>query len=110
MQAVTENTRKQLEEANQKLLAMQEELSLAKEQLRTAEAQLINNRESRQLDMAKFEISENNKMALEQAKLEQDGIKHSDDLQLKAQQNAIKAATEINKSIEKNNEILGLEE
>jgi hypothetical protein len=49
-------------------------------------------------------------MALEQAKLEQDGIKHSDDLQLKAQQNAIKAATEINKSIEKNNEILGLEE
>ena len=110
MQALTDSTMQQLEESNQKLLAMQEELKVSQEQLRSAEAQLINNRESRQIDMAKFEISENNKMALEQAKLEQDGIKHSDDLQLKAQQNAIKAATEINKSIEKNNEILGLEE
>lgn len=85
MQAAMEDTMEEL----QKKSAEVEEL---RQQLNTTQINMLNNREQRELDFQKFQIQEQNKMALEIAKLEQNGTKIDNDAILKQQEINIKEA------------------
>ena len=89
MQAAMEDTMFEL----QKKQAEVEEL---RQQLNATQLSMLNNREQRELDFQKFQISEQDKMLLETAKLEQQGVKIDSDAVMKQQEINIKAAeTEI---------------
>lgn len=85
MQAAMEDTMTELE----KMKAENEQL---RQQLNTTQINMLDNREARELDFQKFNIQEQNKMMIETAKLEQNGVKIDNDAMIKQQEVNIKAA------------------
>lgn len=85
MRAAMEDTMSELE----KMKAENEQL---RQQLNTSQMNMLDNRESRELDFQKFRIQEQNKMLIETAKLEQNGVKIDNDAIAKEQELRIKAA------------------
>lgn len=85
MKAQSEELMSELQKSN----AENEEL---KHQLQQIQLSMLNNRESRELDFAKFQIQEQNKMQLETAKLQMQGAKIDTDTMLKQQEINIKEA------------------
>lgn len=63
-----------------------------RQQLNTTQLSLMNNREQRELDFAKFQVTEQDKMNIEMAKLQQNGVKIDNDAMIKQQELAIKEA------------------
>lgn len=74
-----------LEETMQQYDAVVAENAELQKQLDTAEISMMENREQRLLDWQKFQIAEQDKMALETAKLEKDGAVDAAQLQLDSQ-------------------------
>lgn len=96
MQAAMEDTMNELE----KMKAENEQL---RQQLNTTQVNMLDNREARELDFQKFNIQEQNKMMIETAKLEQNGVKIDNDAFIKQQEVNIKAAeSEMNRQEEAN--------
>ena len=96
MQAAMEDTMNELE----KMKAENEQL---RQQLNTTQINMLDNREARELDFQKFNIQEQNKMMIETAKLEQNGVKIDNDAFIKQQEVNIKAAeSEMNRQEEAN--------
>ena len=85
MKAQSEELMTELQKSN----AENEEL---KHQLQQIQLSMLNNRESRELDFAKFQIQEQNRMQLETAKLQMQGAKIDTDAMLKQQEINIKEA------------------
>lgn len=85
MKAQSEELMSELQKSN----AENEEL---KHQLQQIQLSMLNNRESRELDFAKFQIQEQNRMQLETAKLQMQGAKIDTDAMLKQQEINIKEA------------------
>lgn len=85
MKAQSEELMTELQKSN----AENEDL---KRQLQQIQLSMLNNRESRELDFAKFQIQEQNKMQLETAKLQMQGAKIDTDAMLKQQEINIKEA------------------
>lgn len=85
MRATMEDTMSELE----RMKAENEEL---RQQLNTTQLSLMNNREQRELDFAKFQVTEQDKMNIEMAKLQQNGVKIDNDAMIKQQELAIKEA------------------
>lgn len=85
MKAQSEELMSELQKSN----AENEDL---KHQLQQIQLSMLNNRESRELDFAKFQIQEQNKMQLETAKLQMQGAKIDTDAMLKQQEINIKEA------------------
>ena len=85
MKAQSEELMSELQKSN----AENEEL---KHQLQQIQLSILNNRESRELDFAKFQIQEQNRMQLETAKLQMQGAKIDTDAMLKQQEINIKEA------------------
>lgn len=85
MKAQSEELMSELQKSN----AENEDL---KHQLQQIQLSMLNNRESRELDFAKFQIQEQNKMQLETAKLQMQGAKIDTDAVLKQQEINIKEA------------------
>lgn len=85
MRATMEDTMSELE----RMKAENEEL---RQQLNTTQLSLMNNREQRELDFAKFQVTEQDKMNIEMAKLQQNGVKIDNEAMIKQQELAIKEA------------------
>lgn len=85
MKAAMEDTMNELD----KMKAENEEL---KYQLNATQLSLMNNREQRELDFAKFQVTEQDKMNIEMAKLQQNGVKIDNEAMIKQQEIAIKEA------------------
>lgn len=85
MKAAMEDTMNELD----KMKAENEEL---KHQLNATQLSLMNNREQRELDFAKFQVTEQDKMNIEMAKLQQNGVKIDNEAMIKQQEIAIKEA------------------
>lgn len=85
MQAQMNETMMMLEQSQQEVAELRKQLDMT--QLAT-----LNQREQRILDFNKFQIAEQDKMMLETAKLEQQGVKIDNDAMLKQQEVNIKAA------------------
>lgn len=85
MKAAMEDTMSELD----KMKAENEEL---KYQLNATQLSLMNNREQRELDFAKFQVTEQDKMNIEMAKLQQNGVKIDNEAMVKQQELAIKEA------------------
>ena len=85
MKAAMEDTMSELD----KMKAENEEL---KHQLNATQLSLMNNREQRELDFAKFQVTEQDKMNIEMAKLQQNGVKIDNEAMIKQQEIAIKEA------------------
>ena len=85
MKAAMEDTMSELD----KMKAENEEL---KYQLNATQLSLMNNREQRELDFAKFQVTEQDKMNIEMAKLQQNGVKIDNEAMIKQQELAIKEA------------------
>ena len=85
MRATMEDTMSELE----RMKAENDEL---KHQLNATQLSLMNNREQRELDFAKFQVTEQDKMNIELAKLQQNGVKIDNDTMIKQQELAIKEA------------------
>ncbi len=85
MQAVMEDTMSELE----RMKAENEQL---RQQLNTTQMSLMNNREQRELDFAKFQVTEHDKMTIEMAKLQQNGVKIDNDAMIKQQELNLKEA------------------
>ena len=85
MKAAMEDTMSELD----KMKAENEEL---KHQLNATQLSLMNNREQRELDFAKFQVTEQDKMNIEMAKLQQNGVKIDNEAMIKRQEIAIKEA------------------
>lgn len=85
MRATMEDTMSELE----RMKAENEEL---RQQLNTTQLSLMNNREQRELDFAKFQVTEQDKMNIELAKLQQNGVKIDNESMIKQQELAIKEA------------------
>ena len=85
MRATMEDTMSELE----RMKAENDEL---RQQLNTTQLSLMNNREQRELDFAKFQVTEQDKMNIEMAKLQQNGVKIDNDTMIKQQELAIKEA------------------
>lgn len=85
MKAAMEDTMSELD----KMKAENEEL---KHQLNATQLSLMNNREQRELDFAKFQVTEQDKMNIEMAKLQQNGVKIDNEAMIKQQELAIKEA------------------
>ena len=85
MKAAMEDTMSELE----RMKAENDEL---RQQLNTTQLSLMNNREQRELDFAKFQVTEQDKMNIELAKLQQNGVKIDNDTMIKQQELAIKEA------------------
>ncbi len=85
MRATMEDTMSELE----RMKAENEEL---KHQLNATQLSLMNNREQRELDFAKFQVTEQDKMNIEMAKLQQNGVKIDNEAMIKQQELAIKEA------------------
>ena len=82
----------QMNETMTQLELVQQENQELKQQLVMAQISMLENREQRALDFNKFQISEADKMALETAKLQQQGIKIDNDAIMKQQEINIKEA------------------
>ena len=91
MKATVDATMMELDNA----LAQNKELQ---QQLDTAQMSLMDSREARIQDWNKFIVSEQDKMALESAKLEQAGAKDADKLQIDAAKVELEAERDIDKS------------
>lgn len=85
MKAAMEDTMSELE----RMKAENDEL---KHQLNATQLSLMNNREQRELDFAKFQVTEQDKMNIEMAKLQQNGVKIDNEAMIKQQEIAIKEA------------------
>lgn len=85
MKAAMEDTMSELD----KMKAENEEL---KHQLNATQLSLMNNREQRELDFAKFQVTEQDKMNIEMSKLQQNGVKIDNEAMIKQQELAIKEA------------------
>lgn len=85
MQSQIDDTLMQLEQSRKEA----EEL---RQQLTAAQMSMLDNREQRVLDFQKFQIQQQDKMLLETAKLQQQGVKIDNDAMLKQQEVNIKAA------------------
>ena len=85
MQAVMDETMTELEKSKA-------EAAELRQQLNTLQMSMLNNREQRILDFNKFKIQEQDKMMLETAKLEQNGVKVETDAMAKQQEMNLKAA------------------
>lgn len=85
MKAAMEDTMSELD----KMKAENDEL---RQQLNTTQLSLMNNREQRELDFAKFQVTEQDKMNIELAKLQQNGVKIDNEAMIKQQELAIKEA------------------
>lgn len=85
MKAAMEDTMNELD----KMKAENEEL---KYQLNATQLSLMNNREQRELDFAKFQVTEQDKMNIEMAKLQQNGVKIDNEAMIKQQELSIKEA------------------
>ena len=85
MKAAMEDTMNELE----RMKAENDEL---RQQLNTTQLSLMNNREQRELDFAKFQVTEQDKMNIEMAKLQQNGVKIDNEAMVKQQELAIKEA------------------
>lgn len=85
MKAAMDDTMSELE----KIKAENEQL---RQQLNTTQINMLNNREQRELDFAKFQVTEQDKMTLEMAKLQQNGVKIDNDAMLKQQELNLKEA------------------
>lgn len=85
MKAAMEDTMSELE----RMKAENDEL---RQQLNTTQLSLMNNREQRELDFAKFQVTEQDKMNIELAKLQQNGVKIDNESMIKQQELAIKEA------------------
>ena len=83
---------------------MQQENEQLKNELNTAQINLMENREARMLDWQKFQLSEQNKMALEAAKLQSSNAKTSADIQQKQAELNLEAKKEMANIIQKHNE------
>lgn len=97
MRATMEDTMSELE----RMKAENEEL---RQQLNTTQLSLMNNREQRELDFAKFQVTEQDKMNIEMAKLQQNGVKIDNDAMIKQQELAIKEAESAMNSQEQVND------
>jgi hypothetical protein len=83
------------QQMNDTMLALEEsqaEVQELRQQLTMAQISMLENREQRALDFNKFQIAEQDKVMLETAKLEQQGVKIDNDAILKQQEVNIKAA------------------
>lgn len=85
-----------------------------KQQMQSLFQELANKREERALDFQKFQISENNKVALDQAKLELEAAKAGMDnavdtgkLELEQQRVAMEAQDKLEETIEANDRMIG---
>jgi hypothetical protein len=94
MQAVMEETNKELDAAHQ-------EIEQLRQQLNQAQMSLLNQRESRVLDWEKFQVAEQDKMAIESAKLGVTVDKNMADAEIKNDANLIKATEVALKDSEK---------
>lgn len=91
MQAQTEATLDEME----KLKAENEQL---RQQLNTTQLAMLDNREARILDFNKFQISEANKVAIEEAKLGLDSVKAQADISQQNDKLTLEAEKEMNKT------------
>ena len=82
----------QIDDTLQQLEASRAEAEQLRQQLTAAQLSMLDNREQRVLDFQKFQIQQQDKMMLETAKLQQQGIKIDNDAMLKQQEVNIKAA------------------
>lgn len=85
MQAQMEQTMAALEASQQQVYELQKQLD-------AAQLSMMNQREQRILDFNKFQVAEQDKMMIETAKLQQQGVKIDNDAMLKQQEINIKAA------------------
>ena len=99
MKATLEECMAQLDEQIKANGELQKELD-------TAQISMLENREQRVLDWERFKIQESNKMALETAKLEQNGVElganiqlESEKLMVEAEKNRAQAENESNKTL-----------
>lgn len=81
-----------MEDTMSELERMKAENDELRQQLNTTQLSLMNNREQRELDFAKFQVTEQDKMNIELAKLQQNGVKIDNDTMIKQQEIAIKEA------------------
>ena len=93
-----------LDQTMQQLQEMQQENEQLKNELNTAQINLMENREARMLDWQKFQLAEQNKMALEAAKLQSSNAKTSADIQQKQEELNLEAKKEMANIIQKHNE------
>lgn len=93
-----------LDQTMQQLQEMQQENEQLKNELNTAQINLMENREARMLDWQKFQLAEQNKMALEAAKLQSSNAKTSADIQQKQAELNLEAKKEMANIIQKHNE------
>lgn len=82
----------QLEQTMAELELSKQEAAELKKQLDATQLSVMNQREQRIIDFQKFQIAERDKVMLETAKLEQNGVKIDNDAIMKQQEINIKAA------------------
>lgn len=82
----------QLEQTMAELELSKQEAAELKKQLDATQLSMMNQREQRVIDFQKFQIAERDKVMLESAKLEQNGVKIDNDAIMKQQEINIKAA------------------
>lgn len=82
----------QLEQTMAELESSKQEAAELKKQLDATQLSVMNQREQRIIDFQKFQIAERDKVMLESAKLEQNGVKIDNDAIMKQQEINIKAA------------------
>ena len=97
MKATLDQTMQQLQEAQQQ----NEQL---KNELNTAQMNLMENREARMLDWQKFQITEQNKLALETAKLKSSNVKTAAEIEHNQAKLNLEANKEMANVIQKHNE------
>ena len=97
MKATLDQTMQQLQEAQQQ----NEQL---KNELNTAQMNLMENREARMLDWQKFQITEQNKMAIETAKLQSSNAKTAAEIENKQAELNLEANKEMANVIQKHND------
>lgn len=97
MKATLDQTMQQLQEAQQQ----NEQL---KNELNTAQMNLMENREARMLDWQKFQITEQNKMALETAKLKSSNVKTAAEIEHNQAKLNLEANKEMANVIQKHND------
>lgn len=99
MKATLDQTMQQLQQA-------QQENAQLKNELNTAQMNLMENREARVLDWQKFQITEKNKMALEAAKLQSSNAKAAAEMEHKQRELELDAEKEMADVVQKHNEMI----
>ena len=95
--------KQQLDQMAQDLDAERQKNQELQKELNTAQLSLLENREARQLEWNKFQITETNKMNLETAKLQAEGIKDAGELDIKNKKLALEADKAMADVIQANN-------